>query len=205
MPVNSIEDGLIFFIFVKVALKIHNEEEFNELFKKHYKELCRLLLPMIKDRDAIEDIVQDVFVKLWIRRNELEIQTNFKAYLCKAVILRGIDHIRKEKTKIAAQAELRVVQAHSHSNVEESIHEKEIKKAIDHGMNEMSENMRTIFHLSRFAGLKNREIAEQLNISIKTVESNMGKALKIMHEHLKPYLKQAGNTLAMWLLGNIFY
>lgn len=157
---------------------------------------------MIKDRDAIEDIVQDVFVKLWIRRSELEIQTGFKPYLCKAVILRGIDHIRKEKTASNARTELKFVQASSHTDVEESLNEKEMKKAIDAGMDEMSENMRTIFHMSRFGGLKNREIAEQLNISIKTVESNMGKALKIMHTRLQPYLKHAGKALVVWLLGN---
>ena len=185
-----------------MALQIHNEKEFNDLFNLHYKELCRLLLPMIKDRDAIKDIVQDVFVKLWIRRNELEVQTSFKAYLCKAVVLRGIDHIRKEKTAMNAKTELKFVQPRSHTDVEESLDEKEMKKAIEEGMNEMSESMRSIFHLSRFGGLKNREIAEQLKISIKTVESNMGKALKIMHEKLKPYLQQAGKALTMWLLSN---
>jgi len=185
-----------------VALQIHNEKEFNELFNLHYKELCRLLLPMIKDRDAIKDIVQDVFVKLWIRRNELEVQTSFKAYLCKAVVLRGIDHIRKEKTAMNAKTELKFVQPQSHTDVEESLNEKEMKKAIEEGMNEMSESMRSIFHLSRFGGLKNREIADQLKISIKTVESNMGKALKIMHEKLNPYLKQAGKALTLWLLSN---
>lgn len=157
---------------------------------------------MIKDRDAIEDIVQDVFVKLWIRRHELEVQTSFKAYLCKSVILRGIDHIRKEKTIANAKVELKVVLPQSHTNVEESLDEKEIKKAIENGMNNMSENMRSIFHLSRFGGLKNREIAEELGISIKTVESNMGKALKIMHDHLKPYVKQAGKALVLWLLSD---
>jgi RNA polymerase sigma-70 factor, ECF subfamily len=191
-----------FFSFVTLALQIHNESDFNALFTQHYKELCRLLLPMIKDRDAIEDIVQDVFLKVWIRRAELEIQTSFKAYLCKAVILRGIDHIRKEKTVQNARAELKILQPQSHTDVEENLHEKELKRAIEKGMDDMSENMRAIFHLSRFAGLKNREVAEQLGISIKTVESNMGKALKIMHEHLKPYLKQAGKALTMWLFCN---
>ena len=183
-----------------MTLKIHNEKEFTEIFNQYYNELCRLLLPMIKDRAAIEDIVQDVFVKLWIRRDQLEIQTSFKAYLCKAVVLRGIDHIRKEKTITKAHAELRIIQPQMHNNVEESLEEKVIKKVIDEGMDDMGDNMRTIFHLSRFGGLKNREIAEQLNISIKTVESNLGKALKIMHKRLHPYLLHVGNLIIISFL-----
>ena len=107
-------------------LKIHNEKEFTEVFNQHYKELCRFLLPMIKDPDAIEDIVQDVFVKLWIRRDQLEIQTSFKAYLCKAVVLRGIDYIRKEKTITTSNDELKIVQPQMHNNVEENLEENAI-------------------------------------------------------------------------------
>lgn len=185
-----------------MALKLNTEKEFNDLFNKHYQELCRVLLPIVKDKDAIEDIVQDVFVKLWIRRDEIEINTNFKAYLYKAVVLRSFDYLRKQKTVHSAQNELKIVQQQSYNSVEDNIHEKELTNAIDRGMAEMSENMKTIFQLSRFGGFKNREIAEQLNISIKTVESNMGKALKIMTEHLKPYLKQSAKLLVLWLLQN---
>lgn len=189
----------------KLALKLNTEKEFNDLFNRHYQELCRVLLPIVKDKDAIEDIVQDVFVKLWLRRQELEINTNFKAYLYKAVVLRSFDYLRKQKTAQAAQTELKIVQSQSHNSVEDGIHEKELNNAIEKGMNEMSENMKTIFQMSRFGGFKNREIAEQLNISIKTVESNMGKALKIMTEHLKPYLKQGANMLVLWLLQNNYF
>ena len=138
-------------------------------------------------------------------RQELEINTNFKAYLYKAVVLRSFDYLRKQKTAQAAQTELKIVQSQSHNSVEDGIHEKELNNAIEKGMNEMSENMKTIFQMSRFGGFKNREIAEQLNISIKTVESNMGKALKIMTEHLKPYLKQGANMLVLWLLQNNYF
>lgn len=188
--------------FTSLALKLNTEKEFNDLFNKHYQELCRVLLPIVKDKDAIEDIVQDVFVKLWIRREELEINTNFKAYIYKAVVLRSFDYLRKQKTVHAAQSELKIVQSQSYNSVEDSIQEKELTTAIEKGMEEMSESMKSIFYMSRFGGLKNREIAEQLNISIKTVESNMGKALKIMTEHLKPYLKQSAKLLILWLLQN---
>jgi RNA polymerase sigma-70 factor, ECF subfamily len=173
-----------------LAVKINNEEEFNQLFHRYYNELCKLLMPMLKDEDVVQDVVQDVFVKLWLKREEIEIQTNFKAYLSKAVILRGIEFIRKEKSVNTHKAELRIVQLQSTLHVEETLQGKELQLTVENVMNEMTDSMRSIFHLSRFGGLKNREIAEQLNISIKTVESNISKALKMMHERLRPYLEK---------------
>ena len=180
--------------------KIFSESEFNELFNRYYDELCRIVLPVVKDRDVAEDVVQDVFVKMWVRRNEIEINTTFKAYLYKAVVYRALDHFRKQKTANRVVNELKVIYPQSHNNVGNNIEEKELLQAINLGMDKMSDNMRMIFQLSRFSGLKNREIAEQMDISIKTVESNMGKALKLMHEYLKPFLKSSGYSIVYWLL-----
>ncbi len=180
-------------------LKIRTEKEFNDLFNLYYDELCRIVLPVVNDPDAAQDIVQDVFVKVWLRRNELEINTSFKAYLYKAVVFRALDYLRNRKRKSNLTDELKAVTQQSFNNVEEGIKEKELNNAINLGLEKMSENMRLIFNLSRFSGLKNREIAEQLDISIKTVESNMGKALKIMHEQLAPFIKSTIIALH-WLL-----
>ncbi|MBA3683558.1 MAG: RNA polymerase sigma-70 factor [Bacteroidetes bacterium] len=183
-----------------MSQKICTEFEFNELFNLYYEELCRIVLPVVKDVDVAQDVVQDVFVKMWVRRNEIEVNTTFKAYLYKAVVFRALDHLRKQKNAHKAVDELKFINPRSHNNVEAFVEEKELTDAINSGLDKMSENMRMIFQLSRFSGLKNREIAEQLDISIKTVESNMGKALKLMHEHLKPFLKTGANTIMFWLL-----
>ncbi len=180
--------------------KICTESEFNELFNLYYEELCRIVMPVVKDQDVAEDVVQDVFVKMWTRRSELEVNTTFKAYLYKAVVFRALDHLRKQKNAHKAADELKAINPSSHNNIDGQLEEKELTLAINEGMDKMSENMRMIFQLSRFSGLKNREIAEQLNISIKTVESNMGKALKLMHEHLKPFLNTGAHIIVFWLL-----
>ena len=183
-----------------MSLKINTEKEFNDLFNLYYEELCRIVMPVVKDADVAEDVVQDVFVKMWVKRNETEVNTTFKAYLYKAVVFRALDHLRKQKNAQKASDELKIVYPQSHNNVDSVMEEKELTEAINVGMDKMSESMRMIFQLSRFSGLKNREIAEQLDISIKTVESNMGKALKLMHEHLKPFLKTSAHTIVCWLL-----
>lgn len=194
------------FLYVCNAMsqKICTEAEFNELFNLYYEELCRIVMPVVKDADVAEDVVQDVFVKMWTRRDELVVNTTFKAYLYKAVVFRALDHLRKQKNAQKASDELKIVYPQSHNDVETGIEEKELTQAINIGMDKMSENMRMIFQLSRFSGLKNREIAQQLDISIKTVESNMGKALKLMHEHLKPFLKTSAHAIVFWLLHGYF-
>jgi RNA polymerase sigma-70 factor (ECF subfamily) len=176
-----------------------SELEFNQLFHLYYDELCRIVFPVVKDLDVAEDVVQDVFVKIWIRREELEIKTTIKAYLYKAVIFRALDHLRKQKNTTKVNDELKIIYPQSHNNVDSVVGEKELIIAINEGLDKMSENMRVIFQLSRYTGLKNREIAEQLGISIKTVESNMAKALKLLHEHLKPFLNSS-STMVFWLL-----
>ena len=174
------------------------EPEFNQLFNLYYEELCKIVFPVVKDVDIAQDVVQDVFVKLWTRRNELDINVTYKAYLYKAVIFRALDYLRKQKHETEAKENLKVVHNHVYNNTDALIEEKELNHAINEGLDKMPENMRIIFNLSRFSSLKNREIAEQLNISIKTVESNMSKALKLMHEHLKLFVKNI-SCLLLWL------
>lgn len=183
-----------------MSLKINNESEFNNLFNLHYEELCRIVMPIIHDKAIAEDIVQDVFVKLWIRRDELEINTTHKGYLYKSVVYRALDHLRKVKTNNKASEELRYSGISHHNNTDERVREKEVMDAINKGMDQMTDNMKVIFQLSRFSGLKNKEIAEELNISIKTVESNMGKALKIMHAYLAPFITHTPILLLYWML-----
>jgi RNA polymerase sigma-70 factor (ECF subfamily) len=182
-----------------MPLKISTEAEFNELFSLYYEELCRVVIPIVHNPDVAEDVVQDVFVKLWINREALVVNTSFKAYLYKASVYRALDHLRKQKNTDIAHTELKHSSQHSDNATDSQVYMKELTNAINEGMDKMTENMKTIFQLSRFSGLKNREIAEELDISIKTVESNMGKALKIMHTSLSSYIKNGLILLFFWL------
>lgn len=176
------------------------EKDFSTLFNLHYEELCRIVYPILKDVHAAEDIVQDVYVKVWLRKEELTVTTNYKAYLYKAVVYRALDYLRKQKSTVKVKEELKVIHNLPHQEPDSTMEETQLLKAIDSVLEKMPENMRLIFHLSRFSNLKNREIAEQLNISIKTVESNISKALKLMRDHLKPYINNSGLMMILGLM-----
>src|SRR4051812_30956065 len=108
---RELKFSFIAFLYVcnTMSQKICTEAEFNELFNLYYDELCRIVMPVVKDQDVAEDTVQDVFVKLWIRRNEIEITTSFKAYLYKAVVFRALDHLRKQKSTAKVNQDLKVI------------------------------------------------------------------------------------------------
>ena len=175
------------------------EKQFEELFELYYEELCRIVFPILKDRDAAQDVVQDVFVKMWLRREELLITTSYKAYLYKSVVFRALDFLRKKKNDLALKEELKIGYRHF-QDADTTLEQKELRDAIALGMERMPEQMRIIFHLSRFSSLKNREIAEQLKISIKTVESNLSKALKFLSEHLAHFSKNPTFKTICWFL-----
>lgn len=186
-----------------MAEKKLTEKDFSELFNLYYEELCRIVYPILKDAHAAEDIVQDVFAKVWLRKEELTVTTNYKAYLYKAVVFRALDYLRKQKNTLKVKEELTVIHTQAYHEPDSAMEEVQLLKAIDSVIEKMPENMRIIFHLSRFSNLKNREIAEQLSISIKTVESNISKALKLMRDHLKPYINSSGLMVILSIM--LFY
>ena len=165
-------------------------EEFEKLFKEYYNYLCNLANKIINDRDASEDIVQDVFSKFWLKRNELYKLDSPRSYLSKSVINFSINYSEKKKTTNKHQSEYEV---NDHSIDEEATQNNIVKlrKAVD----KLPDKCKVIFNLSRFEGLSNLEIANYLDISVKTVENQMGIAIKKLRESLKNNIK-----LTMFLL-----
>jgi len=164
---------------------------FEQLFKKYYNELCGYAYQYFRDRDTVEDIVQDLFYKLWQKRERLEIRSSFRAYLYRAVYNNTLQ-VLKEKNSLQTiddqQGNYEVILS---DEIFETVESKEIHQIIEKTLEKMPERVRKIFELSRFEGLKYREIAEHLSISIKTVEANMGKALKIFRKSLKEYVVES--------------
>jgi len=172
-----------------------NETAFEELFRTYYQGLCNYGNSLLKDMDEAEEVVQQVFCQFWEKREHLDIQISLKSYLYKMVHNACLNKIKHQKVKnVYEQHQLSQIQGQSlpasHLVTQNELEEK-IKNAID----TLPEQCRIIFCLSRFEELKYAEIAEQLDISVKTVENQMGKALKILREKLSDYL------LLMVLLG----
>lgn len=171
-------------------------DNFEDMYKVHYRMLRNAAENIVSDGDAAHDIVQDVFIKLWNRRDEVSAILNKKAYLFKSVINASITHLENNKNKTRI-GDLKI---ESSGTTDSPILVKELEAKIQLALNGLPPKCKAIFVLSRFDGLKNREISEYLGLSLKTVENQMGIALKKMKDDLKPYLTREF-FLAIFALG----
>lgn len=165
-----------------------NESAFEMIFKSYYQPLCRYAYTFLQDKEEAEEVVQSVFITLWEKRKNLDIQTSFKAYVYRMVRNSCLNQIKHEKVKQQHVAHELAVAEVSHESVSEKVNASELTDKISEAMKVLPEQCRLVFQLSRFEEMKYQEIADHLQISVKTVENHMGKALKIMREQLKDYL-----------------
>ncbi|GAB7087373.1 RNA polymerase sigma-70 factor [Marinifilum fragile] len=165
-----------------------SREDFESLFNDHYSRLCAYAYNFLKEQEASEEIVQEAFFKLWIKRKDIVIESSMESYLYRAVrnaSLNLIKHINiREKYKEYNQEEIEYDEQIDRDPLNASELELKIRASIDL----LPEQRKKIFILSRYEQLKYREIAEHLGISVKTVENQMGKALKFLREELADYL-----------------
>jgi RNA polymerase sigma-70 factor (ECF subfamily) len=170
------------------TLKEGNESAFEMVFRTYYRPLCQYAYSFLNDRDEAEEVVQAAFINVWDKREQVEIQTSLKAYLYKIVRNSCLNVIKHEKVKQQHVAHEMVHGESMHEGVSQSVISGELEERIAVAMKALPEQCRLVFQLSRFEELKYAEIAGQLGISVKTVENQIGKALKIMREQLKDYL-----------------
>ena len=170
------------------AIRQGNERVFEQVFRKHYASLCHYANSFLKDQDDAEEVVQNVFCTWWEKRVFLDINISLKSYLYRAVhnhCLNRIKHLKIQDTYRQHNAEvLEQTQVSATEHLEHSDLENRLRKAIER----LPEQCRLIFRLSRFEELKYAEIADQLGISVKTVENQIGKALKILRVQLADFL-----------------
>ena len=160
--------------------------QFENVFKTHFKNLHAYAISIVKDEDDAEEIVQNVFFKIWEKQKQINIEQSLTAYLYKSVYYESLNFLKHAKVKAVYRA-----QAGGESNGENATDNlilKELRQQIDGAIKELPEQCRTVFQMSRFEGLKYREIADQLGISVKTVENHLGKALKVLRSKLLEYL-----------------
>ncbi|MBC8052291.1 MAG: RNA polymerase sigma-70 factor [Sphingobacteriaceae bacterium] len=177
---------------------LYDDLAFEQLFKAHFKALHAYANAMLRDVDAAEEIVQNMFMRFWEKRELLNIQTSVKAYLYKCVHNDCLNLIKHHKIKLKYEDHTTYLMRQESNNALNQFELRELEKRLAEAMNELPQQCRTIFQLSRFEELKYREIAEQLNLSVKTVEVQMGKALRIMRLKLADFLP----ILFLWLLNN---
>ncbi len=165
-----------------------NESAFEMIFKAYYQPLCRYAYSFLEDKEEAEEVVQSAFITVWEKRKSIDIQTSLKSYLYRMVRNGCLNVIKHEKVKQQHVAHELAVTEVSYESVSQKVYATELEIKISEAMKVLPEQCRLVFQLSRFEELKYQEIADQLKISVKTVENHMGKALKIMREQLKEYL-----------------
>lgn len=169
------------------AMQRGDESAFDTLFRAYYAPLCHYACPLADgDMDEAEDMVQQTFVKLWEQRATLDVQWSVKAYLYKMVHNRCLNRLRDRRIRDRYKAYNAEQLERSHDQPPDS--ETELAERIQQALHTLPTECRRVFELSRFEELKYREIADQLGISIKTVETQMGKALRLMRTALADYL-----------------
>ncbi|MFZ6010841.1 MAG: RNA polymerase sigma-70 factor [Bacteroidota bacterium] len=170
------------------ALTLGDLNAFEMLFKTFYQPLCNYAYSFVQDREEAEEIVQATFLSVWEKRGSLNIHTAVKPYLYAMVRNACLNLIKHEKIKQKYAGEVMAVADQGYESVAQTVASSELEVRIREALEKLPEQCRLVFKLSRFEELKYSEIAEQLDISVKTVENHMGKALKIMREQLKDYL-----------------
>lgn len=171
-------------IFDKI--KKGDKKAFSFLFESFYRPLCNYAYQFLEDIEESEEIAQDIFVKLWEKKSTIEIEASVKNYMFRSVRNLCLNQIQHNKVKKQYSEKIR---ENSKQDMDDSRFflepglEEEISKAID----SMPEKRKEIFRLSREEGLKYKEIAGELNISVKTVEAQMGLALKHLRKKLNKY------------------
>jgi RNA polymerase sigma-70 factor (ECF subfamily) len=161
---------------------------FRELFTRHYRSLCTYAMRVVVVREIAEEVVSDVFVKLWKNREQIEVHTSFEAYMYRAVRNQALDYLKLRSYRCRERDSLDSVQwsmAHAdhHTPMEEVVFN-EFYDRVEGCISDLPRQCQVIFRLSREEGLRYREIAERLQISVKTVETQMGRALKVLRERV---------------------
>jgi RNA polymerase sigma-70 factor (ECF subfamily) len=152
--------------------------------------MCSYAESLVHKSEIAEEVVQDVFLNIWKNKNELNILVSWKTYLFRSVFNNSMMYLRKSKRELSLDERWAENQI-SEEQLTDEIDAKEMNAVIIYTLQSLPNRTQEIFNLSRFEGLKYKEIAAKLGISIKTVESNMGKALKALRSSIDEYRKTA--------------
>jgi RNA polymerase sigma-70 factor (ECF subfamily) len=179
--------------FIKISYSL-DKKAFEALFRDYFKPLTGFALKFTGDLDSAKEIVHDVFVKLWEKREEIDLEKAVKSYLYTSVNNRCLNFIRDNKKfdRNEFALEKNTEQAFS---TDESIETIEMRSIIEKSLESLPPKCREVFLMSRNENLKYQEIADKLKISIKTVEAHISKAMKVLRIDLAEYL-----TIVLFLL-----
>ena len=173
---------------VSISTQLSTEKAFEQLYKASFTGLCTYAFTIVKNESMAEEVVQQVFFKIWDSKERFNFDAPLTGYLYRSVHNASLNYLKH--LKIRASSEPGIVSAwkqEAEPADRKTIH-KEMEGRLRKALNELPAQCRTIFQLSRFESLKYHEIAAELGLSAKTVENQMGKALRLMRTKLADLL-----------------
>jgi RNA polymerase sigma-70 factor (family 1) len=164
------------------AILQRDDAAFNEIYERYWAVLYRAAFNVLKDEEGCLDVIQDVFVWFWENRSELKVNS-VKAYLLVAVKYKVANYIRNGKVRASFYDQIPKIEGNAEFP-DEVLEVKELKEMIERFVGDLPDRCQEVFQLSRKEHLTNKEIAERLGITEKTVENQMNKALKQLKKKL---------------------
>jgi len=173
---------------ILLAIRQGNERVYETVFRKYYQALCNYACGILKDIDDAEEVVQSIFLKLWEQREVIEINVSLKSYLYRAVHNTCMNRLKHLKIQDSYRQYVGKYLEDTFDSATDMMSKNELENRISQALEKLPEQCRIIFKMSRFEELKYQEIADKLGLSIKTIENQIGKALRIMRTELSDYL-----------------
>lgn len=175
---------------VAALMRTNPERCLQELYDDYYQYLVNSVYRMVPDQSIAEDMVQEVFMEIWKKRNQLQFRTSVGAYLRRAVTNRTLNYIRAQRMEFDSEDTALQYQSRDISSVK-NLELEDLQSLIDKSIEELPEKCRIVFAMSRFEEMKYAEIAESLNISIKTVENHIARALQMLRKRVLPHIENS--------------
>jgi RNA polymerase sigma-70 factor (ECF subfamily) len=166
-----------------------DEGAYDTVFRTWYPVLVRVAAALLRDHDAAEEVAQDVMYELWRRRHVIGADNTLRAYLLRSVRNRALNHLRHLRVRRDSERDVAALYDEP-VTADQPIVAAELETAVRQALLELPPRCREVYELSRVDGLRYAEIAEALGISQKTVEAQMGKALRIFRERLRPWMEK---------------
>jgi RNA polymerase sigma-70 factor (ECF subfamily) len=175
------------------GLRRGEQSAFDAIFRAWYPRLVMIADRIVGERQVAEDLAQEIFLELWRRRETLALETTVHAYLLQSVRNRSLNHLRHVQVRRRSAPDV-VEMAGTSTAADAETVAGELEEAIDAALLTLTPRCREVFRMSREQGLKYSEIATALGVSVKAVEAQMGKALRVLREQLASWLPES-NTL----------
>lgn len=173
-----------------LQIKAGDNSAYDTLFRKYYTYLCTIAFRMTQSKEQAEDTVQEVFLEVWRKREDLEIRNAVKSYLHRAVVNKTLNKIRDKKLDFNGSDEKMESLGTRQSSPLQKMQGEELEVVIKTAFEGLPEKCRIVFSMVKYESMSYRDTAEKLGISIKTVENQMSKALRIMRMAINEYKMQ---------------